>query len=144
MNAIPYALLADLVLMLHVAIVLFVVAGLILVIAGNLAGWRWVNAWWFRLAHVAAIGVVVAESWLEIACPLTTLELWLRLQAGQSPHAGGFVAYWLQRLLYFDLPAWVFVCGYTLFGLFVAAAWFIYPPGTRRNAHARAREAGPD
>ncbi len=139
----PYALLADLVLVLHMAIVLFVVTGLLLVVAGNLAGWRWVNTWWFRLAHVGAIGIVVAESWLGVACPLTTLETWLRLQAGQAQHEGGFVAYWLQRLLYYDLPGWVFLLGYTLFGLLVALAWVIWPPSSRRNAHAPARKAGP-
>ena len=140
----PYALLADLVLALHIAIVLFVITGVIVIVAGNLAGWRWVNCWWFRLAHVGAIGIVVAESWLDIACPLTTLESWLRLHAGQAQHAGGFLAYWLQRLLYYDLPAWVFLLGYTLFGLLVAVVWLIFPPSSRRNAHAPAREAGPD
>ena len=139
----PYALLADLVLALHMAVVLFVVTGLILVVAGNLAGWRWVNGWWFRLTHVGAIGIVVAESWLEIACPLTMLETWLRLQAGQTQHAGGFVAYWLQRLLYYDLSPWVFLLGYTLFGLLVAVVWVIFPPDTGRSTHPSARKAGP-
>ena len=58
----PYQLLADAVLALHVAIVLFVVGGLVLVIAGNFRGWRWVNRLWFRLAHLGAIAVVVAEA----------------------------------------------------------------------------------
>lgn len=56
----PYALLADIVLTLHVAIVAFVVGGLVLVVVGNLRGWRWVNALWFRLAHLGAILFVVA------------------------------------------------------------------------------------
>jgi len=48
--AVPYALLANAVLVLHVAVVLFVVGGLVLVVAGNLLlGWAWVNALWFRL-----------------------------------------------------------------------------------------------
>ena len=64
------------------AIVLFVVAGLVLVVAGNLRHWPWVNHLWFRLAHLAAIAVVVAESWFGMACPLTTLEMWLRAEAG--------------------------------------------------------------
>ena len=118
------------------AIGLFVLAGLPVIVAGNLCGWRWVDGWWFRLAHGGAIGIVVAESWLDMACPLTTLEIWLRLHAGQAREAGSFVAYWLQRLLYYDLPAWVFLSGYTLFGLLVAVVWLIFPPGRRRNARA--------
>jgi Protein of Unknown function (DUF2784) len=76
--------LADAVLLLHVAVVLFVVGGLLLVVFGNLRGWAWVNARWLRLAHLAAIGVIVAETWLGLVCPLTTLEMWLRAQAGAS------------------------------------------------------------
>ena len=58
----PYQLLADVVLTLHFSIVAFVVGGLVLTIIGNFSAWRWVNALWFRLAHLAAIAVVVAES----------------------------------------------------------------------------------
>ena len=65
---------ADVVLLLHFAIVVFVVGGLVLIIVGNMCGWHWVNALWFRLAHLSAIGIVAAESWLGITCPLTTLE----------------------------------------------------------------------
>ena len=124
----PYKLLADVVLVLHAAVVLFVVCGLALIVIGNRARWRWVNRWWFRLSHLAAIGIVVAEAWLEIACPLTTLEYWLRGQAGLETSADGFIAYWLSRLLYYQLPPWVFLAAYTLFGALVALAWWRYPP----------------
>ena len=122
------AALADLVLGLHVLIVLFVVAGLIVVIAGNLCGWRWVNALWLRLLHLAAIAIVAAQAWLGVACPLTTLELGLRAQAGLATYSESFIGHWLQRLLYFDAPAWVFTVVYTLFALVVAATWWRFPP----------------
>ena len=136
------AMLADLVLLLHVGVVLFVVAGLVLIVGGNLAGWRWVNHWWFRLAHLLAIAVVVAESWLGIACPLTTLEAWLRAQAGQAPQGESFIGYWMQRLLYYAFPPWVFIGAYTVFGLLVLLAWWRFPPGSRRMPRAPARKAG--
>lgn len=124
----PYAPLADLVLALHVGVVLFVVGGLAAVVVGNLRGWRWVNDLRLRLAHLAAIGFVVAEAWFGLTCPLTTLEMALRRRAGGESYAGGFVEHWLQRLLYFDAPAWVFVVAYSLFGLLVVAAWWYFPP----------------
>lgn len=124
----PYAWLADAVLVLHFAVVLFVVGGLVLVVAGNLLRWHWVNQLWFRLAHLAAIAVVVAESWLGIDCPLTTLEAWLRMRSGAVAHGEGFIAHWLQRLLFYEAPGWVFVLAYTAFGLLVVAAWWRYPP----------------
>ena len=80
------ALLADAVLLAHLAIVLFNVGGLLLILAGNRLGWRWVNRWWFRAAHLAAIAVVVGQAWLGITCPLTTLESWLRALAGSAPY----------------------------------------------------------
>jgi hypothetical protein len=128
----PYQLLADLVLALHVAVVAFVVGGLVMVIVGNLLEWRWVNALWFRVAHLAAIAFVVAESWLGMVCPLTSLEVWFRAQAGQGTYSGGFIEHWLQRVLYYDAPAWVFTVVYSLFGLAVLATWWYLPPRRKR------------
>lgn len=92
----PATLLADAVLLLHLAVMLFIVGGLIAVGVGNRLGWRWVNALGFRLTHLVAIGVVVVESWLAISCPLTTLEASLR---GTTSHAQGFIAYWVQHFV---------------------------------------------
>lgn len=130
----PTRWLADAVLVLHAGIVLFVVGGLLLIVAGNRVGWPWVNAWWFRLLHLAAIAIVVAESWLGIECPLTTLEAWLRAQAGQPVAGQGFVERWVSRLLYYRAPPWVFTLAYTVFGLLVVAAWWAYPPARRKPA----------
>lgn len=129
----PYPLLADAVLALHVAIVVFVIGGLLLVVGGNLRGWHWVNSLWFRIAHLGAIGVVVAQAWLGVVCPLTTLEMWLRSQARQENYSGSFIEHWLQRLLYWDAPGWVFTLAYSLFALAVVAAWWRYPPVLRRE-----------
>ena len=126
-------LLANAVLALHVALVLFVVGGLVLIVVGNLAAhWRWVNHLAFRLAHAAAIAVVVAEVWFGLTCPLTTLEMWLRQRAGATTYDGGFIEHWLTWLLYYDAPAWVFVVLYSLFGLIVAATWWYFPPTWHR------------
>ena len=135
----PYRLLADVVLVVHFGIVVFVVGGLAAVYAGKLLGWRRVNGRGFRAAHGAAIATVVAESWLGLTCPLTTLEARLRSPAGAVPQAGGFVEHWVQRLLFFEAPPWVFVAAYTVFGLLVAAAWWYFPPQRRRTAG----DAGP-
>ena len=133
LDEVSYRMLADAVLTLHVAVVLFVMGGLLVVVVGNLRNWHWVNALWFRLAHMAAIGFVVLQSWLGQICPLTTLEMWLRARAGASTYGGGFIEHWMQRLLYHDAPAWVFVLVYSLFGLLVVASWFYFPPVSRRH-----------
>ncbi|HWA13246.1 MAG TPA: DUF2784 domain-containing protein [Burkholderiales bacterium] len=127
----PYQQLADAVLALHALVVAFIVGGLVAIIAGNFLGWRWVNFGWFRRLHLLAIAIVAAQSWLGVACPLTWLEAQLRIRAQQSPYGASFVEHWLQELLYYQAPAWAFVTAYTLFGIAVAACWWIFSP--RRN-----------
>ncbi len=123
-----YRTLADLVLITHVAFVGFVVIGLLLIIVGGFCGWKWVRNPWFRALHLAGIGLVVAQAWLGIVCPLTTLEMYLRGQADDEAYGGTFVAHWLQRLLYYTAPWWVFTLCYTLFGLAVAGSWLRIRP----------------
>ncbi len=134
-DPLPYQLFADFVLSLHVAIVAFIVVGLVLVIVGNLRAWRWVNALWFRLVHLVAIAAVVAEAWLGVVCPLTSLEMWLRAKAGATTYTGSFIEHWLQRILYYEASAWVFTLGYSLFGLVVIATWWYFPPRFRRRTN---------
>ena len=131
----PYQLLADIVLVLHFAVVLFVVGGLMAVLVGNWLGWRWVNNLWFRLAHLAAIGYVVVQSWFGITCPLTTLESWLREQAGLPSYSESFIEHWVQDLLFYQAPFWIFALVYTVFGALVLLSWWFYPP--RRPASQR-------
>lgn len=128
MNAVTYQHLANLVLALHVCIVLFVVGGLLLIMIGNIKQWHWVNLRWFRYLHLTAILVVIAETWLGWTCPLTTLEMWLRAKAGSTVYPGNFIEHWLQALLYYHAPDWVFLLIYSLFGLLVIAVWLRFPP----------------
>ena len=88
-----YLVAADAVLLLHVLFVVFVVVGLVLILAGKLLSWAWVQNWWFRVMHLAAIGIVVLQSWIGVICPLTKLEMYLRGKAGDV-HCPSFVFYY--------------------------------------------------
>ncbi len=132
MNPLTYRLLADAVLLLHIGVVLFVVGTLLLVIAGGVRGWAWVRNPWLRWLHLLAIAVVVLQAWFGALCPLTTLEMWLRRQAGDASYDGAFIAHWLHELLFFEAPIWIFALIYTLFGALVLAAWWwVRPRGFR-------------
>lgn len=125
-------LLADIVLALHIGVVVFIVGGLALTIVGNIRGWRWVNRFGFRVTHLCAIAIVVAEAWLAVACPLTSLEAWLRTTAGEATYQETFIQHWLHGVLYYDVAPWLFTLCYSLFGLVVAAVWWRFPPRRHR------------
>ena len=118
-----YVILADFVLIAHLLYVLFVVGGLIMILLGSFSGWKWVRNFYFRVIHLAAICGVVFLSWLEIVCPLTTLEVHYRYLAGQTTYQETFIAHWAHKLLFFEAPVWMFSIGYSLFGLAVIATW---------------------
>jgi hypothetical protein len=85
-----YRLLADLVMILHGAFVLFVVLGGLLVLQKR--RWAWL--------HVPAF---LWAGWIEFSggiCPLTPLENWLRAQGGFTVYRGDFINHILVPLLY--------------------------------------------
>ena len=127
-----YLFAADLILFTHVLFVAFVVVGLVLILLGKCLNWRWVRNWWFRIAHLVAIVVVVLQAWLSVICPLTTLEMYLRKQAGDAVYAGTFISHWLESILYYQAPMWVFTLCYTVFGALVVLSWFWVRPRKRK------------
>nr|WP_096298087.1 DUF2784 domain-containing protein [Halomonas sp. hl-4] len=124
-------LLADAMLIIHVLFVAFVVLGLFAVYAGYFLKWRWVRNRVFRIVHLCAIGYVVVQSWLGAVCPLTTWEMALRAEAGAATYTGSFIQHWLQSLLYYSAPEWMFVVGYSVFGGLVLASWWVVRPHRR-------------
>jgi hypothetical protein len=126
-----YARLADLVALVHAFYVLFVVAGQLLIMIGWARGWQWTGGWWLRGLHLGAIALVVVEAWSGVFCPLTRLEGRLRELAGSHGYGQSFIGYWVDRLLFYQAPAWVFTAAYTAFGLLVLATLLLYPPRAR-------------
>lgn len=124
---------ADALLLVHILFVAFIVIGLVLVLVGKPLNWRWVRNPWFRTAHLVAIGVVMVQSWFGVICPLTTWEMALRERAGEVTYAGTFMAHWLDAILYYQAPAWVFAACYTVFATAVIASWFRVPPRSFRR-----------
>lgn len=85
-----WSILADAVLVLHGAFVAWAVLG-------GLAALRWPRAIWLHLPALAW-GI-----WIEATagiCPLTPLESWLRVRAGQAGLSGSFIDHYLGALIY--------------------------------------------
>jgi hypothetical protein len=123
-----YLIASDALLSAHALIVLFVLFGLLLTLAGRVRSWSWVRNPWFRLTHLIAISIVVVQSWLGEICPLTRWEMMLRSRGGESEYSGAFIAHWLGTLLYYRFPECVFTVVYTVFAAVVLAAWFWVRP----------------
>ena len=118
-------MIADAILVIHFAFVLFVVFGFALILLGLLARWRWIHNRVFRVTHLAAIGIVVVQAWFGQLCPLTLWENELRRRAGQPDYPETFVAHWLHQILFYQAESWVFTAGYTCFGGLVVLVWFL-------------------
>ena len=130
-----YLMAAEFILLLHALFVAFIVAGLTLIVIGGVRSWSWVRNPWFRMAHVSAIGVVTVQSWFGAICPLTKWEMALRSMAGGTVYSGSFLSHWLETLLYYQAPLWVFALCYTLFAAAVAAGWlWVRPRPFRRSS----------
>lgn len=85
-----YRILADLVVVAHLAFVLFAVVGGLLVLR-----WTWVA--WIHLPTVAWAALIELVGWV---CPLTPLERWLRVRAGGVGYEGGFIEHYILPILY--------------------------------------------
>ncbi|MDH4259089.1 MAG: DUF2784 domain-containing protein [Gammaproteobacteria bacterium] len=85
-----YLALADSVLLLHLAFLLFVVFGGLLVLRR-----RWIV--WLHLPAAAWGAMIEFAGWY---CPLTPLENWLRVQGGSRGYSGGFIDHYLVSVIY--------------------------------------------
>src|SRR5712671_6186369 len=69
----------------HISYFLFVSGGFVSILVGAFRKWDWIRNPWFRLSHIAAVYVVIAEDVFHIQCPLNTLEGNLRSDSGSQP-----------------------------------------------------------
>ena len=120
---------ADVVLVIHLAFVLFVVLGGLLVL-------RWPRVAWVHVP-VALYGATI--EFIGFVCPLTPLEVWLRRRGGDAGYEGGFIEHYVTAALY---PSGltrqiqlVLGCAVLLLNGIVYAVWL-----RRRRLAARARE----
>jgi Protein of Unknown function (DUF2784) len=117
-----YRALADFVLLLHMAFVLFAALG------GVLA-FKWRRVAWFHIPAALWAALIEFVGW---ECPLTPLENWLRRKGGEAGYQTGFIERYLLPLIY---PAPVSRTLHVVLGLLVlcvnlAIYWWIW----RRSA----------
>lgn len=85
-----FDVLAAVVLVVHLAFILFVAAGALL-------AWRWPRLAWLHVpAVVWSAGIIL----IGYECPLTPLEKWLRRRGGGAAYEGGFIDRYVENVIY--------------------------------------------
>jgi hypothetical protein len=85
-----YLLLADIVVVIHFAFIMFVIFGGL-----TLLRWPWMI--WLHLPTFIW-GMLILG--FQVICPLTPLENWLLVQGGAEPYTGGFIGHYLLPIIY--------------------------------------------
>ena len=86
----PYSFLADVVLLVHLAFILLVVLGILVV-------WRFPRLIWLHIPAAIWAGLIEITGYV---CPLTPLENHLRDLSGQAGYHGSFVEHYLMPIIY--------------------------------------------
>lgn len=122
---------ADLILITHTSFVLFIVGGFALIWIGHFRNWKFVRNFYFRLAHLLAMGFVAVQTILGEDCPLTIWENKLREKGGATAsYEHSFIGHWLGKILFFEFSPGTFVVLYTL--LFALIVWTFFKVKPRR------------
>jgi hypothetical protein len=118
--------LGQLILAIHLVVIAFNVAGLVIIPLGARLGWRWARILWLRALHLASLAAVALQAVLGRACFLTD---WQDAVIGAGAH-GPLIMRRVNSLIYWPLPPWVFAAGYVAVFAYVAALWwFVRPEG---------------
>ena len=101
-------------LLLHFAVILFVVIGFAVALITNHR--------WFRLIHAGVLAFITLLMILRIPCPLTVLE---EGSTGES-YEGSFLATWLNRIIYVEwfTPQTVFIIDMIFAALVFSSFWW--------------------
>lgn len=121
------AALGHVVLAVHIVVIAFNVAGLVLVPVGAGRGWRFVRLRWLRLLHLGSLAAVALQALLGRACFLTDWQDALTGGGAADP----LIMRWVNSLIYWPLPMWAFTAAYLAVLVYAVALWWWVPPARR-------------
>jgi hypothetical protein len=130
-------MLADAVTLLHLGIVVFNAAMLLLVPLGA-RRWHWVRNRPLRVVHVAMMIFIAVQALLGRHCPLTLVEAALRDDAQARP----FLMRLVETLLYWPLPLEFFAALYVACAVWTLALWGLVRPTAPAGRTGRLPESG--
>ena len=134
-----YKILADLVVFIHFAWILFILWGFFLTVCSTISvyvlrtakdKWRmFFDRWIFRTIHLGGIVYVAILTILGKYCPLTTLENELRRRYNaELTYPGSFVIYYIEKIVYPEANYLVFVIPTMIIAVFAVLMFIVRPP----------------
>ena len=134
-----YKILADIVVLIHFAWILFVLWGFILTVYSTVsicflpkakdASKAFFDRWIFRTIHVSGIAYVAVLTILKKYCPLTILEYQLRRQYDRGlTYPGSFVIHYIEKIVYPEANFLIFVIPTMIIALFSVLMYLVRPP----------------
>jgi hypothetical protein len=112
-----FKIIADFVLILHLCFIFFVIFGGFLIL-------RWNRVW--RL-HLPAVVWGLLIQYFQWNCPLTDLENYLRINAGEAGYQSGFIEYFVTALIYPQITSEMHIwAGIILFLFNLGIYYFIW------------------
>ena len=119
---------ADLVLIFHFGIVIFITSLFAIIPVGYKFKWNWPRNRKLRSIHLFLIFLVTTETVFGLTCPLTLIEHNLRgIYISNS-----FVNRWVQNLLYWNFPKEFFLISYILCLMWTIFMWKRFPPSNKK------------
>ena len=123
-----YSLVADIIVVIHLAYACFVLFGFIGILIGTRCRWSWIGNFPFRITHLICTVFVPLESLFRMTCPLTILENYFLKVSGASGYERSFIGNLASKLLFYDAPEWAFAIIYLALAVMVIFYFFHSPP----------------
>ena len=124
------SLIADIILVSHFFVVIFITFGFFLIPIGYRFGWVWIRNKNLRIFHFGMMAFITLETLFGITCPLTSIENSLR----GIDQSTSFIAYWVQQIIYWDFPTQFFLILYCILLGWTLLMWKLYPPKNVKDA----------
>jgi hypothetical protein len=120
--------LASIVLYLHFTVVLFNVFWIIAIPLGAWLEWSFIRSFWWRVTHLALLGVVALQAAVGALCFLTIWQKSLIRAAGGPAGETSLIDDLVTRAIFWPLPMWAFVVLYVAALVFAVSMWWLVPP----------------
>lgn len=128
-----YKILADIIVVMHFAWILFMLVGFMLTLIGF--WWKsFFDRWLFRTLHLCGIAYVGLLAFLKEYCPVTILENILRARYNpESTYPGSFIVYYIEKLVYPEVNPLVILIPTIIIAVFTVVVFIIRPPAKIRR-----------